>query len=115
MPHDDECLVKHADEILETAYLNDQLARGSEISRCIGLPDLEAAPYILDIDLDAFHTHKAIEPHDPTTLYRMIKNAVAITIATEKQCVDELWLDEDNPMSSGDLLAMLLDHIDKAM
>lgn len=115
MPHDDECLVKHSDEILETEYLNDQLARGSEISKCIGLPDLEGAPYILDIDLDAFHTRKAITPDDATTLHRLVKNAVAITIAMEKQCVEELWLDEQAPMSSDDLLASLLDHINNAL
>lgn len=110
-PHDDECLVRRADEIIETEYLNDQLARGSEISRYLGLVDLEAAPYILDIDLDAFHTRKAIAPDNPTTLYRLIKNAVAITIATEKQCVEELWLGEETPMSSDELLTRLLDHI----
>lgn len=115
MPHNDECVVKQADEIVETEYLNDQLARGSEISRCIGLPDLEAAPYILDIDLDAFHTRKAITPDDATTLHRLIKNAVAITIATENQCVEELWLEDKSRMSSDDLLTALLGHINKAL
>lgn len=115
MPHNDECRILQSNEIIETAYLNDQLVRGSEISKCVGLPDLEAAPYILDIDLDAFHTRKAIAPNDPTTFYRLIKNAVAITIATEKQCVEELWLDEEPAMSSDELLSALLDHIGRAL
>ena len=82
----------------------------------MGLADLEAAPYILDIDLDAFHTRKAIEPNDPTTPYRLIKNAVAITIAAEKKrCVEEQWLEEKSRMSSDDLLTVLLGQIDKPL
>jgi hypothetical protein len=115
MPHNDACLVKQADEIIEARYLDDQLQRGSEISCCIGLPHLEAAPYILDIDLDAFHTRKAINPGDPATFHRLIKNAAAITIATEAECVDEEWLDDDDPMDAQELLAELLVHIDKAL
>lgn len=115
MPHNDACLLRQSDEIIETRYLGDQLARGSEISRFIGLPDLEAAPYILDIDLDAFHTRRAINPEDASTFYRLIKNAVAITIATEAECVEEEWLDDEDEMSATELLKDLLDHIDKAM
>lgn len=114
MPHDDDCLMRQSDEILEARYLDDQLARGSEISRCFGLPDLEAAPYILDIDLDAFHTRRAIKPEDPSTFYRLIKNAVAITIATEARCVEEEWLDDECKMNSEELLHELIGHINKA-
>lgn len=112
--HNNDCLLRQSNEIIETKYLEDQLARGSEISRCIGLDDLEAAPFILDIDLDVFHTRKAITPKDPATFYRLIRNAAAITIATEAECVDEEWLDDD-PMSADDLLQAMLIHIDKAM
>ena len=76
---------------------------------------LEAAPYILDIDLDAFHSRKAITPDDPSTLHRLIRNAVAITIATEPECVDELWHDEADRMDSNDLLAELIRHIEAAL
>ncbi|WP_022976813.1 UPF0489 family protein [Nevskia ramosa] len=113
MPHNDECNVRHSDEIIETMYLDDQLARGAEISRCFGLSSLEAAPYILDIDLDAFHSRRAINPRDPSTFHRLIRNAVAITIATEAECVDEEWLDEEDSMSSSDLLKELLGHIER--
>lgn len=114
-PHNDDCFLRQSDEIIEARYLDDQIARGSEISRCFGLPDLEAAPYILDIDLDAFHTRRAINPEDPSTFYRLIKNAVAITIATEAECVEEEWLDDENQMSSDELLQELLGHINKAL
>lgn len=114
-PHNDDCLVHQASEIIETKYLNDQLMRGSEISRCFGLTNLEAAPYILDIDLDAFHTRRAINPADPSTFYRLIKNAVAITIATEAECVEAEWLDDEDQMSFDDLLQDLLGHIVKAL
>jgi hypothetical protein len=114
-PHNDNCLVQQANEIIEAKYLDDQLVRGSEISRCVGLPHLEAAPYILDIDLDAFHTRKAISPQDPATFYRLIKNAVAITIATEAECVEEEWLDGDDEMGATELLDELLTHIERAL
>jgi len=114
-PHNDDCVTRHALEIVEARYLEDQLVRGSEISRCFGLPNLEAAPYILDIDLDAFHSRKAITPDDPSTLHRLIRNAVAITIATEPECVEELWHDEEDRMDSDELLAEMMRHIDAAL
>ena len=115
MPHNDDCLARQSDEIIEAKYLNDQLQRGAEISKFIGLPSLEAAPYILDIDLDAFHSRQAINPEDPSTFYRLIKNAVAITIATEPECVAEEWLDEDDEMTAEELLAELMRHIEAAL
>ena len=114
-PHNDDCVTRHALEIVEARYLENQLVRGAEISRCFGLTDLEAAPYILDIDLDAFHSRKAITPDDPSTLHRLIRNAVAITIATEPECVDELWHDEDDRMDSNELLAEFIRHIEAAL
>ena len=114
-PHNDDCVTRHALEIVEARYLEDQLARGAEISRYFELPNLEAAPYILDIDLDAFHSRKSITPDDPSTFHRLIKNAVAITIATEPECVEELWHDEDDRMDSDELLAELMRHIEAAL
>lgn len=115
MPHNDDCHARQSDEIIESRYLDDQLRRGAEISKFIGLPNIEAAPYILDIDLDAFHSRRAISPEDPSTFYRLIKNAVAITIATEADCVEDLWLDEQDQMAANELLAELLAHIDKVL
>lgn len=114
-PHNEDCELSQANEVIETHYLDDQLARGAEISRCLGLAHLEAAPYILDIDLDVFHTRQAISPRDPTTFHRLIRNAVAITVATEAACVDELWLDNDDRMDADELLKALLAHIARAL
>ncbi|MBK9624146.1 MAG: UPF0489 family protein [Rhodocyclaceae bacterium] len=60
MPHNDDCVVEHGNMIIESIYLDDQLVRGAEMSRCVGISHLEAQPYILDIDLDAFHSRQAI-------------------------------------------------------
>jgi hypothetical protein len=113
-PYDDECLIHHAWEIIETRYLDDQLARGAEIARCLGIADMEAAPYILDIDLDVFHSSRAVQPEDPSTFYRLVRNAVAITIAMEDECVAHLWHDQDRVLTAKDLLAIVLGHIEAA-
>ncbi len=113
MPHNDDCVIEHGNMILESDYLDDQLVRGVEMSRCVGMPNLEALPYILDIDLDAFHSRRAIAPADPSTFYRLIRNARALTVATEAQCVDELKFD-DEPIDAEMLLERLLEHIEVA-
>lgn len=61
------------------------------------------------------HTCKAIQPSDSKTFHRLIRNTVAITIATEAGCVEEEWLDDDDRMNAEELLAELLAHIDKAL
>lgn len=100
--------------VIESIYLDDQLVRGSEMSRCVGIPNIMESPYILDIDLDAFHSRKAIEPTDPSTFYRLIRNAVAITIATEAECVDELKFDGE-AIDADILLDRLMTHIKAAI
>lgn len=114
MPHNDDCVVEHGNMIIESIYLDDQLTRGAEMSRCVGIAYLEAEPYILDIDLDAFHSQQAIEPADRTIFYRLIRNAVAITIATEAECVDELKFDRE-AIDANILLARLMEHIKAAV
>jgi hypothetical protein len=114
MPHNDDCVVEHGNMIIESIYLDDQLARGAEMSRCVGIAHLEAEPYILDIDLDTFHSQQAIEPADCTTFYRLIRNAVAITVATEAECVEEFKFDGET-IDAGFLLAGLIDHIKLAV
>lgn len=114
MPHNDDCVAEHRNMIIESAYLDDQLARGAEMSRGVGIDHLETRPYILDIDLDAFHSRQAIEPVDPLTFYRLIRNAVAITIATEAECVEDLKFDGE-PINADILLARVLGHIETAV
>ena len=113
--YDDECAVHHAVEIIETRYLDDQLVRLRQITQRLGLPDIEALPYILDIDLDAFHSMKAADPDDASTFRRLIRGVTAITIATEAQWVEEVWEDDDNEPAADRLLGMVLGHIEAAM
>lgn len=69
--------------------------------------------YILDIDLDYFHTINSINPKDAQFLYQMIKNSEIITIALEPVCV-ELVRKEKN-VNSEMLLDRLLKHIENAL
>lgn len=114
MPHNDDCVVEHGNMIIESIYLDDQLARGAEMSRCVGIDDIESQPYILDIDLDAFHSRQAIDPADRTTFYRLIRNAVAITVATEAECVDEHKFNGE-AIDADFLLARVVEHIQAAV
>lgn len=114
MPHNDDCVVEHGNMVIESIYLDDQLTRGTEMSRSVGIDHLEAQPYILDIDLDVFHSRQAIEPADRTTFYRLIRNAVAITVATEAECVEDLKFDGET-IDAKFLLARLMEHIKAAL
>lgn len=112
--YDDECAVHHALEIIEAPYLDDQLRRIGEITQGLGLPNIESLTYILDIDLDAFHSIKAANPDDASTFLQLIRGALAITIATEPKWVEELWEDEDNKPSADQLLTAVIGHIEAA-
>ena len=112
--YDDECAVHHALEIIEASYLDDQVRRIGEITQGLGLPNIESLPYILDIDLDAFHSIKAANPGDATTFRRLIRGALAITIATEPKWVKDLWADKDNEPSVDLLLTTVKGHIEAA-
>ena len=112
--HDDQCVIDHAQQIIESPYLDDQLARGARIAECLGMMAVDAEPYILDIDLDVFHSRKATAPDDPSTLHRLVRGALAITIATEPECVEDLWHGDD-PMESKELLDAVLLHIRQAL
>ena len=116
-PHNDDCLPVHYSQVIESAYVEDQLARAAEMARSIGINgEIESVPYILDVDLDVFHTVASIEPEDAASFYRLIRGAVAITIATEAECVDELWWeDEETKLNADDLLARMLAHIETAL
>lgn len=112
--YDDECALHHAREIIEAGYLDDQLGRIGKITVGLGLPNIESLPYILDIDLDAFHSMKAVYPDDVSTFHRLIRGALAITIATEPKCVEELWKDKNNEPSADQLLAAVISHVSAA-
>ena len=69
-----------------------------------------AGGYILDIDLDYFHTQKSISPHNQFFFSKLVKESVAITIAKESRCVLDLRTDGEE-ITSKSLLKDLLDHI----
>ncbi|UOB57000.1 UPF0489 family protein [Burkholderia pyrrocinia] len=114
VPHDDECVVVRAGQVLESLYLDHELATANRMATCMGLASVEAEPYILDIDLDYFHSEKAITPADASTFHRLVRNAIAVTVALEPECVEELRCD-DSKVTAPWLLERLKEHIDAAM
>lgn len=97
-----------ADSVLEPAFL-DMLVQMIEMT----VGKLDAAPYILDIDLDFFRTAKALQPDDPSTFHRLIQNAQIITVALEPRCVEGGCLPGET-ITSASLLADLIGQIEAA-
>lgn len=113
-PHDDACEVERDNQALESIYLDHELVTANAMANTIGMDSVEAAPYILDIDLDYFHSERAINPDDPEVFYRLVRNSIAITVAREPECVEELRHD-DSDITADSLLARLIKHIETAM
>ncbi|MFV8531522.1 UPF0489 family protein [Ralstonia pseudosolanacearum] len=114
MPHDDDCTPVHSGQVLESVYLDHELGELNTMAQKDGVPAVETKPYVLDIDLDYFHSEKAIEPDDPATFYRLVRNAVAVTIATEPDYVKSCR-DEGSKVTGKSLLARMKRHIEAAM
>jgi hypothetical protein len=108
--HDNECYRRHCDLVIETEYLTSQLMKAGTMADGVGILDLQASPYILDIDLDAFHTQRAATPTDPTRFHDLIRHATAISIAIEEGCTQTLKV-EGESISTEWLLESLYDHI----
>ncbi|NHZ86682.1 MAG: hypothetical protein GWP19_12520 [Planctomycetia bacterium] len=72
--------------------------------------------YILDIDLDYFHTKRSIVPSNPKTFYQLIQGAEIITIAKESSWINEWAKTEryDKELTVDYLLNELLNHINVA-
>jgi hypothetical protein len=102
-----------SEKVLESAYLDKQMAVAKQMSIGAHVDSVEETEYILDIDLDYFHSEKSISPDDTRTIYRLIRNAKAITIARESQCVEDLKI-EDSSITSESLLDSMLKHIRQA-
>lgn len=115
-PHDDDCTIPHYDQAIESDFLEQKLSIMREMSPTIFDGELIKEPYILDIDLDYFHTCKSIMPSDPTTFYRLINGALLITVATEDIFID-MWRDEhgfDKNLTVDFLIERLHEHIQVA-
>lgn len=102
------------DGVLESVFLRDRLDRISRICATGGVPDLFDLPFILDIDLDAFNTRRAVSPIDAEVFYELIRRAIGVTIAREPGCVADLQLAGEN-LSADWLEPRILEHIQAAL
>lgn len=117
-PHNDDCMIPHFNQSIESDFLKHKLSIMNEMKPGLIINNSEITEdYILDIDLDYFHTMTSICPTDTTTFYELIKNAKIITIATEPDFVD-MWREDyeyDLNINSEILLKKLLNHIENAL
>ncbi|HKI79873.1 MAG TPA: hypothetical protein VKA26_15130 [Ignavibacteriaceae bacterium] len=112
-PHDDDCEIPHFNQAVESVMLDDKLDIISNMTPQIVSNRKFKQKYILDIDLDYFHTCRSIQPTDSTTFYDIIKNSETITISKEEEFVLE-WANTykyDEKLSVEYLMDSLLNHI----
>ena len=113
-PHDDTCTKKRYDQVLEDVFLKDKLSVINEMQPGYVIDGTLTKPFVFDIDLDYFHTRKAIAPDTVRMFYDLICKSEFITIAKECTCVkDEKYEDED--IDCEYLLERLLGHIGSAL
>lgn len=101
------------DQAIESSYLDGVLNQIRAISNSVGLEDPTGGSFVLDIDLDYFHTRRSVSPEDPNTIQRLIRDAVAITIAKEPWYVRTGQLNGEN-LDSEWLLKQVLQLITDA-
>lgn len=105
-----ECGDEYDDVVLEDAFLQEKMFVFSRMTpKVISANGIIQGKYILDIDLDYFHTVKAIEPKDYTIFANLVTNAEIITVAEEPICVE--LLRSDSEVTSNLLKAKLLELI----
>lgn len=108
-----ECERHQADQVIESAALERLISRANDMASPIGIVSVLNTPYVLDIDLDYFRTMKALSPKDARLFYEIIRNALAITIATEPHYLISGRLDRS--LTSDVALEAMLNHIRKAL
>lgn len=96
---------EHADRVLETEVLVEAFAAVKRRLEC----DVLATRFILDVDLDFFHTTRALVPRDSSLFHEIIRKSCAVTIAVEKGCVRSLA--EGETLEPSALLERLQQHI----
>jgi len=89
-PHDDTCVIPHYNQAIESIYLENKLLLINEMCPNLVHNNVIIQDYILDIDLDYFHTLNSIATSNTDIFYNLIRNAKCITIAIESVCVDML-------------------------
>jgi|GEM_PF-940550 len=108
------CARRLYDEALESPFLDRQIGVLKEMALATDLAaPLSDQGFILDIDLDYFHTQQSIAPVDATTFHQLIRSARAISIAEEPRFVENLALDAS--LRSDWLLEKMLNQISVAM
>lgn len=111
--HNEECLLNTYNNVIERDELLFKLKQINKFIPGFFTDNTINKKFILDIDLDCFHTKKAINPNDISILNYLINNAEIITIATEGSYV-ELEKKEDD-INEFYLLDKLLSHIENAL
>lgn len=109
----DEALRRSYDMALESNLLRHRLDQLKGMADSSGARWIDNHPYVLDVDLDYFHTAKSVAPDDPSLFYELIRGASAITIAKETKCVEDLREDGET-ITSDSLLNIVLGHIASA-
>jgi hypothetical protein len=112
--HTDACHPELYARSIDTQNLQNKFETINEMSRAFGIDNILDQKYILDIDLDYFHSAKSIAPNDAQMFYNLIRRAVAITIATEPHYVEACKLAGET-ITSDYLLGKLKAHIAKAL
>jgi hypothetical protein len=110
--HNDECQIDVYDKVIEGEELIFKLNLINKFIPDFFIGDRITRKFILDIDLDCFHTKKAINPVDMSVFNYLVNNAEIITIATEGDYVELEKKDPD--INENYLLEKLLVHIENA-
>lgn len=111
--HDDECQINVYDKVIEGEELLFKLNKVNKFIPGFFISNIINKKFILDIDLDCFHTKKAINAVDLSVFNYLINNAEIITIATEGYYVELEKKDHD--INEHYLLEKLLAHIENAI
>jgi hypothetical protein len=111
--HGDECQLDVYDKVIEGEELLFKLNQINKFIPDFFTSDRINKKFILDIDLDSFHTKKAINPVDMSVFNYLVNNAEIVTIATEGYYVELEKKDID--INENYLLEKLLVHIENAI
>ena len=111
--HDYECQIDVYDKVIEGDELLFKLNKINKFIPDFFISNRINKKFILDIDLDCFHTKKAINAVDMSVFNYLVNNAEIVTIATEGYYVE--LEKKDNDINENYLLEKLLVHIEKAI
>jgi hypothetical protein len=111
--HDDDCIIDVYDKVIEGDELLFKLNQINKFIPGFFTSNTINKKFILDIDLDCFHTKKSINAVDMSVFNYLINNSEIITIATEGSYVE--LEKKDNDINENYLLEKLLVHIENAI